>query len=472
MVKIALTGGAYEARSIIADAQRCVNLYPENNPQGASSPFTYYPTPGLRKLVRAGEGAVPWRGLYSASNGVNFGVAGRTVYSISDSWVLTSLGSIESDDTQVSMIDNGTTLFIVDGTAKAWKVDLATMAFSQLVDGTGLFLGASSVAYLDSFVLFNRPGTKIFISTLSASDTFDGTYFAQKTTSPDLLKAVATKQQEIWLIGDVTSEVWYNVGESGFPFQRMPGILVEFGTVAPDSIARETNGLYWLAKNRQGDLMVVRAEQYQPERISTYAIEAAIGGYSVVDDAIGTTYLMDGHMFYELTFPTEGKTWVYDHTEKLWHEKAYLDPVTGTLGRSRVNCHAFMNGTHVVGDYESGWLYEMAMGIYTDFDGPVVRIRSFPHLGAEGKRTIFNQFLADLQIGEGDLEVTLRWSDTRGRTWGTPVKKVAGSPANFLAVLNWWNLGMARDKVFELSWSSPTKTALQGAFIDIGVAET
>jgi hypothetical protein len=30
----------------------------------------------------------------------------------------------------------------------------------------------------------------------------------------------------------------------------------------------------------------------------------------------------------------------------------------------------------------------------------------------------------------------------------------------------WWRLGMARDRVFELSWSAPIRTALNGAFVE------
>lgn len=56
-MQISLLSGAYEARSIIASAQRCVNLYPQVNqtesfqgiPQLAGAPtlMTHYPTPGL-----------------------------------------------------------------------------------------------------------------------------------------------------------------------------------------------------------------------------------------------------------------------------------------------------------------------------------------------------------------------------------------------------------------------------------------
>lgn len=60
MMKLPLTQGAYEAQNRIANAQRCVNLYCERNPEDSPFPFTYYHTPGL---------AVVWNGVPEDSGG-------------------------------------------------------------------------------------------------------------------------------------------------------------------------------------------------------------------------------------------------------------------------------------------------------------------------------------------------------------------------------------------------------------------
>jgi len=83
-MQISLLSGAYEARSIIASAQRCVNLYPQVNqlesfqgvPQTAGTPtlITHYPTPGLTLLAQATSNC--WRCLYMATNGTLYGVCG------------------------------------------------------------------------------------------------------------------------------------------------------------------------------------------------------------------------------------------------------------------------------------------------------------------------------------------------------------------------------------------------------------
>jgi len=50
MARLILIGGSYVARSIIANVQRCVNLYPEHNPKDAPVPVTLYQRPGFRPI--------------------------------------------------------------------------------------------------------------------------------------------------------------------------------------------------------------------------------------------------------------------------------------------------------------------------------------------------------------------------------------------------------------------------------------
>ena len=67
MARIPLTSGAYQSRSIIAGAQRAVNLYPESNPDDSQAPVpvTTYPTPGLDELCQFPDYSV-LRGAYRA----------------------------------------------------------------------------------------------------------------------------------------------------------------------------------------------------------------------------------------------------------------------------------------------------------------------------------------------------------------------------------------------------------------------
>jgi hypothetical protein len=68
--------------------------------------------------------------------------------------------------------------------------------------------------------------------------------------------------------------------------------------------------------------------------------------------------------------------------------------------------------------------------------------------------------------------VRLRWSDDRGRSWGNAVANTLGKAGEYLTSIQWQRLGYARDRVFELSWSAPVRTALNGAWVDVSRART
>ncbi|HKD73907.1 MAG TPA: hypothetical protein VKB76_00375, partial [Ktedonobacterales bacterium] len=183
MPTVALTGGAYQAASIIASAQRSLNLYAEPMPQaqGEPAPMAHYPTPGLRLLGQLPANGV--RGLRQATNGAIYAVAASNVYLVDPSaWTGTLLGSITyGKTTPVSMQDNSETLVIVDGSSNGWTVDLASNAFAQISDPTGMFAGADRVDYLDTYLLFNKSATPQFYSSDSLAVTFDPLWFANKS---------------------------------------------------------------------------------------------------------------------------------------------------------------------------------------------------------------------------------------------------------------------------------------------------
>jgi len=230
--------------------------------------------------------------------------------------------------------------------------------------------------------------------------------------------------------------------------------------------------MYWLAKNPQGEAIVMRSESMQALRISTHAIEHEIQKYERIDDAIGYTHQMDGHMFYVLTFPAADRTWCFDLATQQWHERAWIDQA-GQFHRHRSNCHAFWAGRSIVGDWENGNLYEMGPELLDDAGKEIIRMRSFPHIINDGMRVHYSDFIADMQVGLGFQDTTerpqvrLRWSDTQGASWGSAITQDISARGDYLKQIKWMRLGMARDRVFEISWSARTITAFNGAFINV-----
>lgn len=436
----------------------------EKNPQDAAFPTTHYCTPGT--VLQVASDKYGWRGLYFATNGNLYGVCGQTVYYIDPAMLLHELGTIASVGSQCYMVDNGNDVILVDGSSAGYAIHLLDNTFAPIDQDS--FYGGSTVQYGDGFFVLNRPDTTQFYISLAFQDVFDATDFAGKTGFPDTLVTLMVTKLYIYLFGKLTTEVWFNQGGTLFPYARMPGTFIQHGIAAVNSAAQMDGAVYWLSQSKEGACLVAKTENYEANRISTHAIENEFQKYPRIDDAIGYTMQMEGHFWYVLTFPTADKTWVYDLATEQWHEWLWLDS-EGQFHRHRGNCFAFAYGKPLVGDWENGNLYQLDLEAMTDNGSPISRIRSFPHIVDDGNRVAHREFIADFQVGEGvengEVPVYLRWSDTKGASWGNRIKESFGLEGDYLKSIQYQRLGMARDRVYELSWSAPVKTALNGAFL-------
>lgn len=418
-MKLPLTQGAYTARNVVASAQRCVNLFGEPNPQDSAFPFTFYHTPGLVRIFEAEEAPNAQAGVrctYTSSLGGLYAVLGQDVYyftATSNADYNFSLngeiiGSITTVGTPVKMKDNGIEILIVDGSPVKYTISISPDAvdsggspipfntFTAELDDA--YYGSDSIAFLDGFFVLNRPGTRQFYSSNFLTTTFEGLSFASKLSDSDLLVSVATANQVLFLHGKDSTEVWYNAGEA-FPFARMQGAYIEYGSLNADSLQHIDSTLIWLSRNDDGQCIFLQSVGYGAKRISTFAIENEISNYKDPASVITWTYQLNGHNYYVASFPSGKKTWVYDLSTGLWHEWLFKDD-NGVMQRHRGNCHAFFNGRHIVGDWENPYLYELTDKATTDDGQEILRLRSFPHMVNNGERVKYTRFQLSASAGQ------------------------------------------------------------------------
>lgn len=338
------------------------------------------------------------------------------------------------------------------------------------------FLGADRVDYLDTFMLFNQPNTRSFYCTNSNSISIDPLFIAGKTSYPDNIQVLMVVHRELWLLGSQKStELWYDAGGTQFPFQIEPGVYIEQGCAAKASVARHDVEIYWLGINKDGKATVFLGANYLANPISTFAIADEISKYARIDDAIGMIYQQLDHVFYVLTFPTANKTWVFDRTQKLWHERVWTD-ANGGENRIRPNFLIAAYGMILAGDWETGDLYQYDLNNNTDNGQPIVRVRGFPHYQNMAKRSSYSRFTLDMECGtalDGDYTITMRYSYDKGKTWKAAQTQSLGAQGEYLVWPTWaGSQGLTRDMLYEVSWSSPVNTALNGAYVNVVSAAT
>lgn len=474
MAKFPIITGAYTSRSVTAACQRCVNLYMEKNPEGEVFPFTFYPTPGLRQINDGADLSGAWRGLYTATNGVMYGVCGSSFCSIDGEFKVTVLGELDQNTgEQVQMQDNGTTLILIDGSSRGYQLKLSDPSTFETIN-TAAFYGANTIAFVDGFFILNRPGTVEWYISLVNTAEFDGTDFASKAGTMDKLIGVASAKRYVYLFGADTTEIWVNTGGTAFPFTRLSGTYIQYGCVSATSIAQMDGNLFWLSRSPQGEAMVLRTVDMQAVQVSTFALANELSSYDTIEDAVGWTYQLNGHMFYVLWFPTADKTWQYDMATGQWNELAWTDG-NGLEHAHRAGAMAFAYRTHVVGDRETGKLYALDQDVYSDAGQPIVHRRGFVHASADDfNRISFNEVILYMETGNGNSEVvggnvdlSLHWSDDAGKSWGNPLIRSMGLEGEYLRTMTFQRLGASRNRVFEVFWSSPVRTALSGAYARI-----
>lgn len=454
MPRIPFARQSYALDSLPASAQRLVNLYPEQLPAEARSPLILRSTRGLAEAATtAAEGKVRCMACIGEHMLV---VTGGELWRWSQPDQRTGvpptfLGYVDGNDAEPVTIAIGTSHAVVCCPPHAYATEIGVWTVHEITGET--FPGASSVAWLDGYFVFTRPGTgELFVSALEEPGSFDALQFATAEGVPDVLLRAVADHNELWLFGPTSIEIWADVGAGDFPFQRMAGgVLGGVGCVSVESIVPLDGSLFWLGP----DGVVYRTQGHQPKRISTHAQERAFVGYGTgLQRAVGLGTAHDGHQFYVLSFPDAhgglGATWAYDAATELWHERA--TDVYGA-GRWRGNRAAQFGQLPLIGDASSGRLFYQVKDLGTDDGLPVARIATLPPLWADTRRAVMHRLELEMETGAAGSagSVALEWSDDGGLTWSAPRGVATGVPGDRAHRAVWNRLGMFRQRVLRFS---------------------
>ncbi len=455
-----LIGPSYSLQTRRASVQRSVNLMLRAiEPGNERAGFYLQQVPGLTRFATLGAEI---RGAVYIGTRL-FVVAGNTLYEVSKTGVGTSRGALNTSTGAVDMAYGVTQLVIVDG-PNGYVLTLASNAFGRITDPD--FYGSDRVAYVDGYFVFVRPGTQQFyISAIDDAKTLDGLDFASAESSPDGVTSVVVTQREVWLFGEVTTEVWFNSGAADFPFARVQGVTIEVGCIAPHSAQKADNSVFWLGQDDNGAGMVWRADGYKPTRISTHAIEEALR-QQATDLSLATAYCyqQDGQTFYALNVPGVAATWVYDASVGQWHERCEQE--AGALTQHRARVHVYAHGMNLVGAAD-GNLYELDPDNYTNDGDVLYRERTSPHMAsAQRKRVFFQSMKLNVEVGitpQGTAPVIeMQYSDDGGATWGNWLQRSAGAVGEYRTQVEWHRLGAAYDRVWRVRCTDDCRTSIVG----------
>ena len=517
MPKVPLAGGFYEDSALQFDTQRCVNMFPVGTEvDNGKSTAKLKNTPGIKifstEAVKAGGDMVVY-GMHVTSEGRLFAASivdnyGTFRFVLSE-WLVdgskVDRGGIamsgSPDVETVKIADNGTVINFVTG-YESYFYNLDTDTLTEITD-PDYPASVFDVAYKDTyFVWLDSDTNRFYISSSNATDPTDcinALDFGTVESNPDDLAGIIGIGNEVAIFGTRTIEFFYNSGNVDFPFSRNSGVTQEIGTTSIRSISKINNEVYFLGNNDAGYGIVYRMNGYQPQRISTHAIEIQLRKSDDLSDVIAFTYQDEGSYFYCLSVIDIDKTFCYDSSSGLWHERLQLDGVNEV--RYPVIYQAFAFNKNIIANNETPTdelgnglqvLYEFDNNYYKDdvltgiIDGPsppfppvydsidIQRQRILPHFTQENKNLQYNYFEMDIQKGVGnvddtDPEVTLNISRDGGMTYGNDIVMKMGAASAYMGRVREDMLGIARDAVFKITSDAPVRQEWFTAYIDFEV---
>lgn len=462
MARFDFVGGSYTSQSVNSDCQRCVNWYPEANESGdGKSKMTLLCAPGLLSVCQLPG---PTRGQFEF-DGVVYAVSTTGFYSIvptafdafgqvsAANAVLLSGATLLANDFQEASLDANENQIIIasGGSVYIYYVNAMNDSVTGLPIAAGTFVlvppsnftlstgnaPVVRVAFCDSFFLALIANSQS-VQISNALDGFNwqplgaivgGVYTGGVSTQivvsvfPDNLIGMLVDHRQVILFGRKRIVFYASSGDANI-FVPQGGGNIEQGLSSTWSPVVMDNSFFWLGQRTdQGGPIAWRANGYNVIRVSTHATEWKWSTYPKTSDAVSYSYVDQGHTFWMLLFPSAngglGATWVFDAATNIWHERNAGQDGTGHPSWN----HTFANNTHLVGDWQSGNVYQMSINQGTNNGVPINRFRIAPHIAIEREVIRYDKLELDMETGMPNpvIGFPVVLSDLAGHLWEVTV---------------------------------------------------
>ena len=398
MQNLPLFGTGIRSISDIVTRQRRVNcIYDVRTDQDRAS-IVLLGTPGSVEWVTLED--YPIRGWHVVAD-ILYVCANDKLYAVTSTGVSTLVASGIPEFGNVDMADNSVQLILVTG-GQGYVYNISTNALTNITDSY-FPVGATSVIFLNGRFVVNKPGTRQFYVS-GLLDGLNWTYlgstaiFGAKENTSDLLVRVGNVNGQLVLYGSQSIEFWQDVGASPLPYQRINGATQSWGLAATLSTAAVGNTEYFLGFSPNGGLAVIRLNGYAPEPVSDSDLNTLFSSFTTVSDAVALTYTAYGHPIYQITFPSEDRSFAYDVKTNIWHEAQ-----TGVedQGRHFARYGVTFGGKNYVSDETSGTVYYLDKDVYTDNEEPIKRQVFTRHIRNQGNELTLSEVFLDFETGVG-----------------------------------------------------------------------
>jgi hypothetical protein len=486
MVPVPLFGSGIYGKSAVVTRQRRVNCYYENRADGDKAKVVVYGTPCLVLVFTTGS--LPIRGLLSVNESTlyaviynQFGLLAPPA-SPGGAAVFTVLGTINTIAGFVSLAPspNSSQIMLVDGVG-GW---IYQPLLGTFIAATAAWFtpGAATVVNVAGYFVCEQPGSPNFaVSNINDATGGGALSTGAAVAYPDNIEACEALAGNLINFSRQHLEFWQNVGAPppGQPFQLIVSSPLKIGLPALFARTHIDNTLVFMGETEAGTKRVYRIDGFNVTPISE-EIDWIINqpGF-VYADATMLSYQRDKHPFAQLTFPTMGRSFLFDLSTNIPGE-TQTGLSTGAYQRHQGNLSSYYNGDTIIADYANGNVYRMDDGTFADNGVPVLREVVTKHHIKGFNRFRVPQLYLDFETGVGtssgqglNPQVSIECSKDNGRTWLQARLIPLGAMGQFVTRVNARRFGQGRVFTWRIRMTDPVKFVItDGAIRRKGKKET
>ena len=463
---INLTGGTYKHKSRPLSSQVTRNFWPQAQ-QDSSTKSSYILTsfPG-KKLFGAVAGNKD-RGMLQ-HQGILYKVTDTTLYTVDSAGPHTSRGTIPGVAHAIMAGIGSNVVIVTEGIPYLWNG--STVA--AITDGD--LETPDSCAHLNNRMLYDGDGGRFVTSAVGDATSINSLDYAAAESNADNIKRVFVHDQTAYMMGDDTMEPWWNSGVGRPAYDRIERAISQVGLGALYSMASTRDWFYFVGSDSQ----VYRANGADVQPVFTNALAREMAKFTIISDARGIAYNLEGQWMYEVTFPNEDRTFCHPENGETFELSSGNDG-----GQNIASSHAFVFRKNLVGDSTSGNIYELDPDTFTDNGTAIIRTRDTAPLHgglfkAVGRRLEMNRFELIMETGVGllsgqgqDPQIGLSFSDDGGRTFTFVGAGTIGKLGEFQHKVEWFGLGSFYERIIRLQMSDPVYTVIYSAAVDIEIGQ-
>lgn len=457
-----LTHTSYPSKSKIMSSAKLYNMYAELPFE--SSPFkigTLYNIPGITEWLTINENYNPYYGGI-VMNGFLYVVFGVKVYKIDTNLNVTEIGELTTSPAKVTMVENGLQISILTNAGIVFYYEPDTDTFGQVTIPD--VSNASGIATLDGYTIVSKAETgRFYVSELRDTTSWSALNFATAEALSDNIIAIAVYQEQLFLLGEKSIEIWYNSGVTSQPFRPVNQTFIQMGCISKTALTTSVSGLFWIADNKS----IFQTSAYQPKKISTFGIDYQLSILTNPEDVIVFSYIQEGHEFIVFTFVSDELTLVYDVSQETWHNRGSLNYDKQTYW----GCTDAINFANkiIVPSIPNSKLFYLDTTKFTENGETLTSEVTSNTLFFNFNRFTVNQLVLVVENGVGTSNgdtplIELSVSTDGGKTWNNPRATSIGKEGEYLTQIKWQNLGQGRNFIFKFRITDPVPRTIVGAY--------